>query len=155
MPKFSTFNQFRKSRAREPSNKFLGLVPQQDGSKFSLVSPGQEPNGTSAVINHLKFYNLLISYSFKFRNIIPILIFVFHLFIESNVNKNNSSTLPANPSNAAMPEDCQGEGQNSSDSSWPFRSQSTDRSLIRRSMHMYLESAHNANQGMTIKFYHF
>ena len=37
--------------------------------------------------------------------------------------------------------------QNQSDSSWPFRSQSTDRSLIRRSMHMYLESAHNANKG--------
>ena len=76
-------------------------------------------------------------------------------FIESNVNKNNSSTLPANPSNAVMPGDCQGEGQNSSDSSWPFRSQSTDRSLIRRSMHMYLESAHNANQGMAIEFHHF
>ena len=43
--------------------------------------------------------------------------------------------------------------QNQSDSSWPFRSQSTDRSLIRRSMHMYLESAHNANKGnMCLKY---
>ena len=52
----STFSQFRKSRAREPSNKFLGLVPQQDGSKFSLVSPDQEQTGKKMTINE---YNLM------------------------------------------------------------------------------------------------
>ena len=60
-----------------------------------------------------------------------------------------SSTLPANPSAIAKSD----ESQNNQDSGWPFRSQSTDRSLIRKSMHAYLESAHNANQGRMIKKY--
>ena len=48
IPKFSsisTFNQYRKSRSRTPSSKFLNLVPQGDGSKFSLASPAQDQGG--------------------------------------------------------------------------------------------------------------
>ena len=62
------------------------------------------------------------------------------------MTKIESSTLPSKPTMGTTEADPQGSDQNT-DSSWPFRSQSTDRSLIRRSMHLYLESAHNANQG--------
>ena len=63
-----------------------------------------------------------------------------------------SSTLPSKPTTITNEADAQGSDQNKADSSWPFRSQSADRSLIRRSMHLYLESAHNANQGNLFSF---
>ena len=74
---------------------------------------------------------------------------IIHIFfLEPSGNRNSSSTLPTSLSTVIPTDDSQGEGN--SESSWPFRSQSTDRSLIRRSMHLYLESAHNANQGKLV-----
>ena len=70
----------------------------------------------------------------------------FHL--DANKTNIESSTLPSNSTTLPSGFECEGTNQTKSDSSWPFRSQSTDRSLIRRSMHLYLESAHNANQGI-------
>ena len=65
---------------------------------------------------------------------------------ESNTQE-TSSTLPSKTASMASRIDSQGADPNRPDSSWPFRSQSTDRSLIRRSMQLYLENAHQANQG--------
>ena len=65
MPKFSsisTFSQFRKSRARESSNKFLSLVPQQEGSKFSLMSPDQKQEGKCIFDNKFYLYRVKIDY---------------------------------------------------------------------------------------------
>lgn len=79
----------------------------------------------------------------------------FSFDLDVSTAKNESSTLPSKTTSAATELERQDLDLNKPDSSWPFRSQSTDRSLIRRSMHLYLESAHNANQGKVFKFLKF